>query len=211
MSVAAEIWEGLRKARVAYAMGKTAFFYRRVFKRIGARSVIYRPVLIGNPRFISIGERVTIRQGARLEVVLDGVNEAPRLEIGSFTNIEQNVHFACHCRVVVGERVSVTANCAIVDVTHPYEDVGDRRGIGSRIDVADSFVEIGDDCFIGIGALILPNVRLGRHCVVGAHAVVTRSFPDYSVVAGAPARLVKQYRPETGDWVRADGVVERVA
>lgn len=193
------MWRIIQKMRAIFVIAKTAFFYKMFFKAVGYRSAIYKPVLIANPQFISLGERVVIREGARLEVVMDGFNDSPRLEIGSFSNIEQNVHFACHCRIVVGEHVSITANCAIVDVTHPYADVTDRRGIGSRIDTAPSFVEIGDCSFIGIGAIILPNVRLGRYCVVGANAVVKDSFPDYSVIAGAPARLVKNYAHPTID------------
>jgi len=197
------MWRFFQKLRAAFVLAKTEFFYRRFFGAIGRRSVIYRPALIGNPQFIRLGDRVMIREGVRLEVVQDGVNKNPLLEIGSDTNIEQNVHISCHCRIVIGRHVSITANCAIVDVTHPHEDVDDLRKIGSRIDLAPSFVEIGDYCFIGIGAMILPNVRLGRHCVVGAHAVVNESFPDYAVVAGAPARLVKVYSHEAGEWVTA--------
>lgn len=163
--------------------------------------MIYRPFLIANPHCISIGERVTIRNGARLEVVLDGVNSNPLLEIGSHTNIEQNVHFACHSSIKIGAYVSITANCAIVDVIHPYADVEDARSISARIDTAPSFVEIGDYCFIGLGAIILPNVKLGRHCVVGAHAVVTKSFPDFSVITGAPATSVKIYSEEACRWI----------
>jgi acetyltransferase-like isoleucine patch superfamily enzyme len=52
-------------------------------------------------------------------------------------------------------------------------------------------ITIGDDCFIGCGAVILRGVTLGKNCIVGANSVVTKSFEAGSVVAGAPAKLLR--------------------
>lgn len=57
----------------------------------------------------------------------------------------------------------------------------------------DKPVEIGDDCWIGVNVAIMPGVRIGRGCVVGANSVVTRSLPEYSIAVGAPA-VVKSKR-----------------
>ena len=55
---------------------------------------------------------------------------------------------------------------------------------------------IGDDCFIGCGAVILHGVKLGKNCIVGANSVVTKSFEDYSVIAGSPAKLLRTMASE---------------
>lgn len=157
----------------------------------GRRLVIYRPTLLSGLRYVAVGDFVTIRPGLRLEVI-EAHGRTPRLTIGNRVNIEQNVHLVCHSRLSLGDDVSITANCAIVDVTHPFEPAMPGK-IGGRILDEDSFVEIGDGCFIGIGSVILPNVRLGPGCVVGANSVVTRSFPERSVLAGSPARLIRRY------------------
>ena len=49
---------------------------------------------------------------------------------------------------------------------------------------------IGDNCFIGFGAIILPNVRIGNNCIIGAGTVVTKSIPDNSIAAGNPCRII---------------------
>jgi lipopolysaccharide O-acetyltransferase len=61
-------------------------------------------------------------------------------------------------------------------------------------------VEIGKNCFIGFRVSVLPGVTLGQGCVVGAHSVVTRSFPEFSMLAGVPARRIKSFNFSRGSW-----------
>jgi acetyltransferase-like isoleucine patch superfamily enzyme len=58
-------------------------------------------------------------------------------------------------------------------------------------------VSIGDKCFLGCNVVIMPGVELGDNCVVGANSVVTKSFEAGSVVAGAPAKLLRHFLPTT--------------
>lgn len=55
-------------------------------------------------------------------------------------------------------------------------------------------VSIGDDTWIGTNVVIAGTVEIGKHCVIGANSVVTHDIPDYSVVAGCPARVIKQIK-----------------
>jgi acetyltransferase-like isoleucine patch superfamily enzyme len=92
-----------------------------------------------------------------------------------------------------------------VDHNHAYEDISAPildQGIteGGRI-------RIGQGTWIGHGASIISprgELTIGRNCVIAANAVVMRSIPDYSLVAGYPATIIKQYDPERGAW-RAGG------
>lgn len=192
----------LLKVRHLYWLAKTQFIYRHMFKEIGKRSVIYKPLFLCNADCIEIADCVSIRDGVRLEAVRDSYGRTPSLTIGSNTNIEQGVHIVCHNRVKIGRGVSITARCAIVDVSHPYENVESGLKIAHQITDEDSFVEIDDEAVIGYGAVILPNVRIGKRAMVGANAVVTQSVPDFAVVAGVPAKIIKQYSQECQKWVK---------
>lgn len=177
---------------------RTRVVYGPFLGKLGRASVIRRPILVSNPQYIEIGDEVLIREGGRLEVLVTAGRPAPKLQIGSRTNIEQNVHIVCHHRVIIGPNVSITANCAIVDTTHPFEDLEPGQKIGARIADDDAFVEIGEGAFIGIGTVILPNVRIGAMAVIGANSVVTQSVPEYCCAAGAPARVLRNYRAIQG-------------
>lgn len=182
---------------------KGALLYRHVFGHFGNKSVVRRPLLISNPQFIYIGDRVFIRDGARLEAVRDGSGRIPVLKIGSGTSIEQRVHIVSHSRVEIGDEVCISGNCCILDTTHPALDIAEHRNVVSRIKDEDSFVVIGDSSFIGFGSVILPNVRIGKKCQIGALSVVTEDVPDFSIAVGAPARVIKHYDLQSQTWIQA--------
>lgn len=186
----------------AYYQIKGMVWYRLIFKRFGQGSYIRKPQLILYPQCIEIGARVSVRDGVRLEAVVADFKRLPSICIGDDTNIEQNVHIICHSNIRIGTRVSITGHCAIVDVSHPYTDVRDPTRIGLRIKEEQSFVEIGDGTFIGYGAVILPNVRIGQNVVIGANSVVTSDVPDYCVAAGVPAVVLKRYDWDRKEWCR---------
>lgn len=170
----------------------THTYYRALFGSIGEGSIIYGGSLILNSEYMLIGKGVLIRHGGRLEVVLHGQSWRPLLKIGNNVNIEQYVHIVCHDHIEIEDDVSIAAQCAIVDTSHPPEAAEQGEKTGSAIDRDRSSVFIGRNSFIGLGSTVLPNVRIGRNCVIGAGSVVSRSIPDGSIAAGVPARVVRQ-------------------
>jgi acetyltransferase-like isoleucine patch superfamily enzyme len=172
---------------------------------LGWRTVVYPPMLISNARRIFIGSRSQVRDFARLEVISrPACGWIPKLSIGDRVNIEQGVHIVCQCEVSIGDDVSITPYCAIVDTYHPYSPPDKTPKIGARLPDVPTFVRIGSGSFLGIRAVVLPNVNIGRGCVIGAGSVVTRDIPDYSVAAGVPARVLATYDSGTSSWTRLD-------
>lgn len=185
-----------------YFILKTRIWYSHVFGRIGKGSVIFNPCLFSNVHYAYLGERVLIRSGARIELIVRESCMEPKLSIGSDVNIEQNVHIVCGSSIEIQDRVTITGGCAIVDVEHPFEDIEDPVQIGMRLRMQGNRVVIGAGSFIGFNSIILPNVVIGRHSVIGSHSVVTRNVPDYCVVVGNPARVIRRYNLETQSWER---------
>lgn len=181
----------------------TQSFWRWRLGGLGPRTILFRPLMVVGARHIHLGKRCTVREMARLEaIVRPELAWHPRLTIGDNVNIEQGVHIVCHCAVTIGDNVSITPYCVIVDTDHSPHPPDALPKIGSRLPAQPSQVTIGAGSFIGAHSVILPNVTIGRGCVVGAGSIVSRDVHDYTVVAGAPARVVRIFDPETRTWTR---------
>lgn len=108
----------------------------------------------------------------------------------------------CHTSIMVGDDVIMSWGVTVVDHdshslrwSERQSDVADWMNGVKRWDfVSVRPVRIGDKVWIGFGASILKGVNVGEGSVVGAKAVVTRDVPPYTVVAGNPARVVRQLR-----------------
>ena len=116
-------------------------------------------------------------------------NAVGDVTIGDYTRI------GIHCTVIgpecIGDHVNLAQGITVTALNHNYADSSrriDEQGICTNP------VVIGDDVWIGANAVILPGVTIGRHVVVAAGAVVTKDIPDYSLVAGVPAKVIKSLR-----------------
>lgn len=161
---------------------------------------IIKPLRILGKKNIFIKSNVRILNNSRIEAVSVWGKEqkfSPKIIIGKNTSFEQDLHLICANSVKIGNDCVFSARVFISDLNHVYQDVN-TCVMKQPLVVKD--VEIGDGCFVGYGACILPGVHLGKHCVVGANAVVTKSFPDYCVLTGNPAICIKRYSTELNEW-----------
>lgn len=111
------------------------------------------------------------------------------LRIGSRTSVNPYAHIAGN--VVIGSAVMIASLASIYGFNHGFE----RTDVLMRDQpLSHKGVVIGDDSWIGANAVILDGVTLGRGCIVAAGAVVTRSAPEYSVIAGNPGRVIADRR-----------------
>jgi phosphonate metabolism protein (transferase hexapeptide repeat family) len=150
-------------------------------------------------RYAAIGERCVLRE----------------VNVGDFTYFERNAE-AIYTEI--GKFCSIAANTRINALGHPIERITQHkvsyrpneyfRWLGVEADFKArrqrKRVRIGHDVWVGHGAVILPGVRIGNGAVIGANAVVTHNVDAYEIMAGVPARRLRQrFLPEISERIEA--------
>lgn len=166
-----------------------------------------------NPFFHKRGKKSVIRRRTRLDV-------APwnKFELGEESTIEDftavnngvgDVIIGDRTRIglgntvigpaKIGNDVRLAQNVVLSGLNHNYE------GIDSPIHaqgVSTMPIVIEDESWLGANVVVVPGVTIGKHSIVAAGSVVTKSMPPYSVIVGNPARVLKQYNFTTQKWER---------
>lgn len=127
-----------------------------------------------------------------------GIKYKPEIHVGDGTWIGIRNSFACIDRIEIGKNVLFAGYVHVTDHSHGYEDINSPVKYQKLISKGPVVIE--DDSWLGFGAEILSGVHIGKHAIVAARSVVTHDVPPYSIVAGNPAKIVKQYNFETQQW-----------
>lgn len=154
-----------------------------LYQHRGKHSVVHRSARMDTPpyRKFSLGDYSVIESFACIN------NAVGDVIIGDHTRI--GLHNTIIGPVTIGSHVNLAQGITVTALNHNFED-SDKR-----IDeqgVSTTPVTIEDDIWIGANAVILPGVTIGNHSVVAAGAVVTKNVPPHSLVAGVPAKIIKQ-------------------
>lgn len=175
-----------------------ALCFKLVFKSFKMPGYLGRPTFILGSGRMSFGKKVRIFPGLRAECFSGGL-----LEVGDDVSIGQNFHVICSSELLIGSGCLISSGVFVTDTDHQYEDVS--IPVGHQPTVVRN-TRIGESCFIGVGARIQAGTVLGKGCVVGANAVVRGVFPPFSILVGAPARVIKTYDHRKGAWVPVSDV-----
>jgi acetyltransferase-like isoleucine patch superfamily enzyme len=118
---------------------------------------------------------------------INAMEPEARILIGDDVGLS-GASICCASSIKIGDRVMLGADSVVTDTDFHPVNVIPRRYV--QTGVRTSPVVIGDDVFVGMRAIVLKGVRIGRGAVVAAGAIVTSDVPPYSIVAGQPARVI---------------------
>jgi len=155
--------------------------------RCGSDCVFEACVLVFHPENIELGTNVYVGHNA----ILKGYHKNT-MRIGDETWIGQQAFLHSAGGIDIGSRVGIGPGVRIISSFHT-EAGRDIPILSSPIEFAPVVIE--DDCDLGVGAIVLPGVRIGKGAQIGAGAVVTEDVPPYCVAVGVPAKVTRQ-RPE---------------
>jgi len=153
-----------------------------LYQHRGKHSVIHRSARMDTPpyRLFSLGNYSVIESFACIN------NAVGDVIIGDHTRI--GLHNTIIGPVDIGNHVNLAQGITVTALNHNFSDTNkriDEQGVSTNP------VTIEDDVWVGANAVILPGVTIGEHCVVAAGAVVTKDVPPHSLVAGVPAKVIK--------------------
>jgi len=163
---------------------------------------MWKPTTIFNEQYIHVGANTLIGPDISLSAGMVPGQQCitnPVVTIGDRCLIGRGSGIVGHFSIEIGNDVWTGHNVYITDQNHGYEDVTKPISQQSQPERA---VKIGDGSWLGYGAVVLPGVTIGEHCVIGANSVVTRDVPSFSVAVGVPARVIKKYVDNS--WVEVD-------
>ena len=176
----------------------------RAFRRFGRGSIMaFPPGSVFGEGSIEVGEDTLIGQQVSLSAgTLPGQDlfSLTLLTIGDRCVIGRGSHIVAHQSIEIGDDVWTGPYVYITDQNHGYEDPD--TPIGRQFPV-NRPVRIGSGSWLGAGAIVLPGASIGRNVVIAAGSVVRGTVPDHCMVAGVPARIVREYtvagwRPSRG-------------
>ncbi len=150
---------------------------------------------------ISIGNSVSLRKDACLIVATADPTGEPVIVIDDNCSIGFGAMITAKNQIRLERDVLVGQQALIMDHNHAYEDI--MTSIANQGITEGGRIRIGRGSWIGRGAAIIcarGELTIGRNCVIAVNSIVTRSIPDYSVVFGSPATIIRQYDPETRTW-----------
>ena len=169
------------------------WFINPIIHKRGKRSCIRRRTRLDVVPWnkFSIGEESTIEDFSAINNGVGDVIIGDRTRIGLSNTIIGPVK--------VGNDVRLAQNIVLSGLNHNYAKINNpihEQGVSTKP------IVIEDESWIGANAVVLPGVTLGKHSIVAAGSVVTKDIPNYSIAAGNPARVLKQYNFKTKIWER---------
>lgn len=165
---------------------------------LGENSKIYLQAGIGN--FSKVKENIVIGSNTRIAGTLYVWGNCGKIEIGDYCFVGEGTRIYSAASIKIGNRVQIAHNCNVFD-NNIHSLAPDERhleylqnitkGPYKLFDLNEKAIVIMDDAWIGANSIVMKGVTIGTAAIVAAGSVVLKDVPDYTIVAGNPARQIK--------------------
>lgn len=174
-------------------------------KLLEKRARLFRfPMVIRGRKYIDFGEQLTTGVGCRFDCFPGNEPSTKKLVFGKNVQINDYVHIVAMNKVIIGDNVLMASHVFISDNSHGCYKGCDNDSNPmvppTKREYYTAPISIGNNSWIGEGVIIMPGVTIGEGCVIGAHSVVSRNIPNYSIAVGSPAKIIKQYNFNNKKW-----------
>jgi lipopolysaccharide O-acetyltransferase len=165
-------------------------YWKRLFYAFGENAILHRPGAVYGAHHIAIGRDGLILGGCYLSVETPAwAKPAPALRIGDRVGIRPYCMISASDSIIIEDDVIIGAFSSVIDSDHTFS--AGRPNVMHN-PVATDPIRIGRGTWLAERVAVLRGSSIGRCCIVGANSVVRGQLPDYSIAAGAPARVVGQ-------------------
>ena len=172
-------------------------FRWRVIKQGGYAA---RSLVVTNQRYIQVGKKVRIKKGYRIECYsrFAGVELKPKIIFEDGVIIGNYLTVLGGATVRIGKDTIFAGNVSLISENHSSNPESIITYHAQPLSTGE--IVIGEGCWLGQNVCVLPNVTIGKKCIIATSSVVTRDVPDYSIAAGIPAKIIKRYNFSTHLW-----------
>lgn len=165
------------------------------FKKVGKNFHMAKDYLVHNPQYIEIGNDFSTRERFRIEA-WDSFGDqkfSPSIVIGDNVIFNTDIHIGCINKIEIGNNCLFASRIYITDHHHGEPTAAMLKLAPQHRPLATKGpVIIEDNVWVGEGVAIMPNVTIGTNSIIATNAVVTKDVPANCVVAGVPAKIIKQ-------------------
>lgn len=170
--------------------------------QLGENSSLEEPKSISGENYIHIGNNTSIGHSAWIAAFDEYLDQSFSPNI----TIKDNVRIGNYACITAIDEITIADGCLFseyVYISDHYHGTDPTTNLSPKDQplFSKGKVYIGKNTFLGYRVTILSGVTLGQNCVVGSHSVVNKSFPDYSMIAGSPAKLIKIFNFEKNEWI----------
>ena len=187
------------------------YYYKKIYtlrmkkKFICLNSYLDPRVDVRNAHFINIGKAIIRPYKFIYAITGDNTGKnkfKPYIEIQDGCDVGRFCHITCTNKVIIEKNVLFGEGIFIADNIHGYEDI--KTPIKKQTQISSGPLIIGEGTWIGNGARVIGKLKVGKNCVIGANTFLNKDVPDYSVVVGVPARIIKKYEKVKKIWIKTD-------